>query len=833
MVAAAALLLVGGVRGLGGSEGESRALEDLTTAAQAGCRHDLFHLEPFAQAHRQAVAMMRRMTLAQEIELMHGVGRAAAPSGSIGATEAIPRLGIPAVNQEDGPGGVGDGATGVTQLPAGEALAATFDPVAARCYGSVIGREARAKGINEVYGPTVNIVRLPQWGRSFESLGEDPLLTGIIAAAEVDGIQGAGTMAQVKHYAVYNQETYRNTPRDDAVVSEKALHQIYLRAWGQIVAAGPSSVMCSYANINGVDACQSSALIEDYLDRTLHFQGFVASDYGATHSTVAAAKAGLDQEQPGAKFFGPSLLKAVKHHLVPRATVDRAVDRILTQMYRFRLFTDDARGTLSRDVASRADERVADEVAEESLTVLKNASGLLPLPTTGSSSIAVLGPAGSVEPLSVGGGSATVTAGRVVTPLAALRTALRGRRRVRYRAGIPNTADSRPVPAADLSPAYPAAGNPHRFEARLTAPETGIYELSYTEPDDYSPVSLSIDGRLLAVDPGTPPRHTYTGTVRLVANRTYTLLLSGRASHLRWLMPAQIEAEIASAAATADHSADAIVVVGDGQESEAADRATLELPDDQNQLVDAVAAANPHTVVVIDAGGPVAMPWLSRVEAVVDAWYPGETDGAALTAVLLGKVDPSGHLPMTFPRSLAATPVSSREQFPGTHGRVHYSEGVDLGYRGYETGHLRPLFWFGYGLSYTTFGYSHIRVHATWSRPAPARPTTPAVTVVVTVTNTGRRAGADIAQVYLGQPRAANDPPRQLEGFQRVTLRPRQSRRLTFVLGARRLAYWDTARADWRIPSGTYTVWVGDSSALAQLPLHARVRLTRATKTGP
>ena len=291
--------------------------------ATTRCSAASFALEPLAEARRQAAAMLRRMTLEQEVTLLHGVGNDQAPSGSIGATAAIPSLGIPAVNQQDGPAGLGDGLTGVTQLPAPEALAATFDPTAAACYGQVIGTEARGKGINLVYGPTINIVRVPEWGRAFETLGEDPDLTGAIGSAEVRGIQRTGTMAQVKHYAAYNQEANRLSATNDETVGEKALQEIYLAPWRAVLQAGPSSVMCSYATINGSGACQDKALLDGYLDTTLHFAGFVGSDYQATRSTATAIDAGLDQQQPTSSYFGPALVAAVEDGQVARSTVAR------------------------------------------------------------------------------------------------------------------------------------------------------------------------------------------------------------------------------------------------------------------------------------------------------------------------------------------------------------------------------------------------------------------------------------------------------------------------------------------------------------------------------
>jgi beta-glucosidase len=680
-----------------------------TNPGGTGCTSASFSLEPLARARKQAQEMVKRMTLEQEVSLMHGVGGVTAPSGTVGATAAIPSLGIPALNQQDGPGGVGDGVSGVTQLPAPEDLAAAFDPGAAACYGQVIGYEARGKGVNLVYGPTVNIVRVPQWGRAFESLGEDPYLTGTMASAEVTGVQRTGTMAQVKHYAVYNQETNRGTSDDDAIVDEKTLQEIYLRAWDQILKADPSSVMCSYATINGSSACQDQELIDGYLDQTLHFPGFVGSDYFATHSTAASVNAGLDQEQPWPIHLGSALVAAVKGGQVHRATVDDAVVRILTQMYRFRLFTDDTRGSIDDDVASSANARIANDVAEEGTTLLKNAGETLPLSATRPGRIAVIGPAAQVDPITVGGGSATVTASRPVSPLSGIRSVLGTKGSLTYASGLPAAGDFAAIPPADLSAPYPSVGTPGSLSATLEVPQTGTYELAYAEPDDYVPVTLSIDGTALVVNPGTLPRSTYIATVSLIAGRTYTL--SGPVQKLTWVTPSRITQDIAIAVAAAKRASTVVVVVGDGQESEAADRSTLALPSDQDLLVSAVAAVNKHTIVVLDAGGPVLMPWLGQVSSVLDAWYPGQSDGTALAALLFGAADPSGHLPITFPTSSAADPVSTAAQFPGVNGDVPYSEGVDVGYRWYDAVGITPLFPFGFGLSYTTFRYSDLAVH--------------------------------------------------------------------------------------------------------------------------
>ena len=350
-------------------------------SATTACATSSFSLEPLAQARRQAERMLKRMTLDQEVTLMHGVGQAKAPSGTIGATAAIPALGIPAINQQDGPAGIGDVASGVTQLPAPEALAATFDPAAAACYGQVIGAQARGKGINLVYGPTVNIVRVPQWGRAFESLGEDPTLTGTIGAAEVDGIQRTGTMAQVKHFAVYNQETnrtqrHKTTPWSVRRPSRRSTCGPGPRSSRPTPARSCAPTPPSTAR----GACQDKTLIDGYLDTTLGFSGFVGSDYLATHSTVASVEAGLDQEQPTATYLGSALVAAVEDGQVPRATVDQAAltdpdpDVPVPALHRRR-----QGGPWMTTWPPRPTAEVANDVAEEGTVLLKNAHHALPL----------------------------------------------------------------------------------------------------------------------------------------------------------------------------------------------------------------------------------------------------------------------------------------------------------------------------------------------------------------------------------------------------------------------------------------------------------------------
>ena len=307
--------------------------------------------------------------------------------------------------------------------------------------------------------------------------------------------------------------------------------------------------------------------------------------------------------------------------------------------------------------------------------------------------------------------------------------------------------------------------------------------------------------------------HTYSVAVQLTAGKTYALSISGDSSQLLWGTPSALAPGIAAAVSAAKSASVAVVVVSDDTESEATDRPSLNLPSAQDELISAVAAANPHTVVVVNAGAPVAMPWLQAVGGVLDTWFPGQTSGTSLASVLFGQTDPGGHLPVTFPASLSQVPASTTAQFPGNGSTVQYSEGVDVGYRWYDTKSIAPLYPFGFGLSYTRFAFSQLSV----SRQVTDG--TQDVRVSAVVTNTGHRTGSEVAQLYLGDPAGTGEPPRQLAGFRRVSLAPGASARVSFVLTPQQESWWDDAANGWTQTAGQYQVFVGDSSALADLPL--------------
>jgi beta-glucosidase len=813
------------------------AMAATTASTSASTSTSCPWLNQSLSVHQRVQMLLAQMTLPDKINMVTGAGFS---EPYVFYISAIPSLCIPAIGEEDGPVGVGDGLTGVTQMPAAVSLAATFDPSLAKAYGQVVGSEERGKGAMVNLGPTVNIDRDPRWGRSFEAYTEDPYLNASIATADIEGVQSQDEMAQVKHLAVYNQETNRNTPADDAIVSTRALHEIYLPAfWAATEVAKASSVMCAYSTINGQAACQNQYLMNTTLDQRWGFPGFVTSDYQATHSTVQSADAGLDQEMPAPQYFGSALEAAVQDGQVRVATLNRMVSRILTEMFRFNEFNDPPTGSTSATVTTAAHQAVSTQVAEDGTVLLKNTGGTLPLASTNGGTIAVIGPAASAQPTDTGGGSAYVTSTFNVTPLQGIQAAAGDGTTVQYSQGLPTDTSLSSIPAGDLTPAYSSTGYGGTYTGTLTAPETGTYVLAFQNPGSYTATNLYLNGQEILSNPGTPPVSTYSVGVNLTAGQTYTLQLSGGgpSASLSWATPTDLGPGIADAVAAAKSATTAVVVVSDDTESEAADRASLNLPSAQNELISAVAAANPHTVVVVDAGAPVVMPWLSQVASVVDAWYPGESNGTALANVLFGNVDPSGHLPVTFPTDLSQVPASTTAQFPGEGGQVQYSEGIDVGYRYYDANNETPLFPFGYGLSYTSFRYSDLKiapqqVHNNTSDPGATSckcngQSARQVTVSATVTNTGKVAGSDVAQLYLNDPAAAGEPPRQLKGFQKVTLQPGQSTTVQFTLSGHDLSYWDDTANGWVLPDGRFGVYVGDSSALANLPLQGSFNVTQ------
>jgi beta-glucosidase len=647
---------------------------------------------PPKDPYARAAALVARMTLNEEILEAHSI----MDSTHLRFARGIPRLGIPNFEYTNGPAGVdsgriGSGSEHATALPAPISLASTFDTALANQYGVTAGAEAADWAYSLLEGPDLNIARMPLGGRTFEAFGEDPFLTGQIAASETLGIQTQNVIANPKHYAVNEQETNRKTINE--VMDERTLREIYLPAFQAAIQQGQAgSVMCAYPHLNGTFNCQDAHVLTQVLKQEWGFKGFVMNDLGATHSTVADANAGHDFESITDNFFDSGLKAAVRSHAVSKARLDDMITRRLGAWIASGSFDHP---NTRRTIPAQQDGAVARSIAEQGMVLLKNTGGTLPLSTTAGHRVALIGPY-ATRAMTGGTGSSHVNPIYTVSPQAGM-------------------------------------------QSRLGS------------------------GATVTVNDGSS----------------------------------------VSAATAAARAADVAIVMVGTTDGEGHDRTSLSLPSGQDALVSAVAGANPHTVVVLKSGSAVLMPWLSQVPAVLEAWYPGEEDGNAVADVLVGNANPSGRLPLTFPARASDMPANTTAQWPGTGGRAIYSEGLQVGYRHYDQAGLTPLFPFGFGLSYTTFSYANLVV-------APGAAHT--ATVAFDVTNTGSRAGAELAQVYVGFPTAAGEPPRQLKGFQKVRLGPGQTGHVQVQLPASAVSRWDTAASAWTVTPGAYTIEVGGSS---------------------
>ena len=820
-------------------------------------------MDPGRPAAERADLLVREMTLDEKVSMLHAVS----DSAHARETLPIPGLCIPALRLSNGSSGVGAGGPvqpQATALPAPLGLAASFDPAVAFRYGAVMGRETRSIGRNLQEGPDINLARVPLNGRTFEAYGEDPHLAGEIAAGTVRGIQSEGTIGEPKHYLANNQEIDRN--KVDERIDERTLREIYLPAFEAAVKqGGAGAVMCAKNKINGSYACEHDELLQGVLKDEWGFRGFVVSDFSSCHDTIRCAFGGLDFELPSGARYGVRLKAAVEADQVPGAVLDDHVHRVLETMLRFGLFERQP-GTRPIDAArGGADSRAA---AEAGTVLLKNDRGVLPLDTQRDRSIALIGP-GSHTAVAIGGGSTGVAPLYTVSPLQAITRRVGSRATINAAHGM-GPVDLGPQPALPANTVQPKGGGPGdrgwtaryydnttwsgdpvltrtdqwvdmdpsggipapglgpdrwsiRWTATFTAPADGDYTFHLT---NRARAKLFLDGSTVIDNGGGFPGVTKSATVHLTAGQPHTIRVdwakAGGAAmiELAWKPPANAPNVEIEEAAEAARKSDVAVVFVANKDTEGIDRPDLSLPGHQDALVQAVAAANPRTIVVLNTGSPVTMPWLDDVAGVLEMWYPGEEAGNAAASVLFGDTNPSGKLPITFPKRLADTPTSTPEQYPGVGGTAVYSEGLNVGYRHYDNRGVEPLFPFGYGLSYTRFRLDDLKVSV-----QPAGP----VTATVEVTNTGDRRGGEVVQVYVGGADGPAGPPRRLEGFAKVALDPGERRKVTVDLGPRAFARWDSDRDDWVQPVGSYTVYTGTSSR--DLPLRAQVRRAEAVVT--
>lgn len=798
-----------------------------------------------SEINRQVDSMIAKLTLKQKIELL-GVRHA--------FLHAMPNIALPALKLSDASMGVRMWGPSIAYA-AGIGLAASWDVHLAREIGVAQGRDARARGVNILLGPGVNIYRMPMDGRNFEFLGEDPYLAGQLAAEYILGVQSQDVVAMVKHFVANNLEYDRHN--ENSIIDERTLREIYLPAFEAAVKEGDvGSVMDSYNLVNGEHSTQNKFLNVEVLRKEWGFRGILMSDYDATYNGVAAANAGLDLETPARHMTAKILIPAIKSGKVSVATINEKVRQILYIAVKFGFINHD-QTNLHIPLYSRRSLAVALQSARESMVLLKNDDDLLPLDMDHVYSVAVIGP-DAYPAVASAGGSAHVTAIDPVSFMTGLSDAYSPGTKVYWNRGVKDMSTIFETSRFSTDREGTHVGLKREEFADDTfsgspLSEQTVYFLNHWSSDQGSPFSPAkrayrYRGYYIPKNPGlerfivaASGRDTYRFYVngKLVLNQTRheeqiphyvdINLPAGKPVSVRFdyspatdqiraglgvLPPSQmLEPNVRKVAAMANV---VVLCVGFNPETEGEghDR-TYELPPGQVALIKAVVAANPRTIVVVTSGGSVATRgWLNRVPVVLETWYGGSEAGRALAEVLAGKVDPSGKLPITWWKEVQDNPAyHNYYEAPGTH-NVTYREGIFLGYRAYgQPGQLAPLFPFGYGLSYTRFAFSHLTV-----TPGQVSPNG-LIHIRFKIRNVGGRAGAEVAEVYVGDPSATVPmPQKQLKGFERVMLQTGESKEVSVTLNRRSLAYWSVKLNRWHVNRGKFVVYVGDSSE--HLPLH-------------
>jgi beta-glucosidase len=703
-------------------------------------------LNPALGAGERATLALKAMTQQEKLNLVMSHfgsdinGKKKHPDAlpwSAAYVPGTPRLGLPAMFETDAGLGVATQATSTprerTSLPSGIATAATWNRQLAYAGGAMIGAEARSSGFNVMLAGGVNLMREPRNGRNFEYAGEDPLLAGTMVAEQVKGIQSNHIISTLKHFAVNDQETGRNSL--DARIDDASNRMSDLLAMQLVLEqANPGSVMCSYNRLNGAYACENDYLLNQVLKKDWGFKGYVMSDWGATHSTVEAANAGLDQQSgwefDKSQYFGGALEEAVTDGHVAQARLDDMARRILWAMFDKGLVEHPVapNGAIDFDahaLVSRAD-------AEEGIVLLKNTGSLLPI-KAGAKRIAIIGGHADVGVLA-GGGSSLV---------------------------------------------YPIGGN----AVPNNGPKSWPGPVMFHPSSPMKAIQARAPGATVTYDDGTDP------------------------------------AKAAQAAA----GADVVLLFATHWVGESVDAVSMALPDGQEALIAAVAKANPHTVVVLENSGPVTMPWLPQTAAVLESWYPGTRGGEAIARVLFGEVNPSGRLPATFPVSesqlprpkLDGDPTIERERFA-----VNYHEGAAVGYKWFDLKRIKPLFPFGYGLSYTQFSYSGLAASQKDGK----------LQLRFKVTNTGKVAGKDVPQLYVSPLSAKWEAPKRLAGWNKVELAPGESKEVSVTVDPRLLAMFDSRSKSWRVAKGGYKVTLAPNAGeVASSPASVTVQLPAST----
>ena len=817
----------------------------LSAWSQTSSPNSLLNDDSSSKIDARAEQLLKQLTLEEKIDLVGGVDDF--------YIREIPHIGLPRLKMADGPFGVRN--YGPSTTFGGIGLAATWDTDLIQRMGVVIGQDARARGVHFMLGPGVNIYRAPMCGRNFEYFGEDPFLASRTAVAYIKGMQSQGVSATIKHFMGNNQEYDRN--HENSVIDERTMREIYLPTFEAAVKeAHVGAIMDSYNLTNGQHMTQNSSLNTEVVKKEWGFDGIVMSDWDSTYDGVAAANGGLDLEMPSGKFMDRAvLLPAIKSGQVSVATIDDKVRRILRTAIRFG-WLDRKQDDPSISLFNQPGRQTALEAARSGMVLLKNDGNLLPLDKTKIKSIAVIGPDAYPAQV-VGGGSAGVQPFTATSYLEGLAGYLGNSATVYYDRGIPSLDDMADATAFTGDQEGKQKGLSGEFFNNATLSGEPVArridehihaDRSFGDNVNQNEVSARWSGYFTPVTPGEHLIFVQgpgeEGGYRLYLDGKVVIdnweRVNARVSELHLPLgagPHQIRFEyfvhyswggprvklgivrpemmVSARAKTLASRADAVLLaVGfdADSEGEGGDR-TFQLPPVQDDLINQITERNKNSIVVVTSGGAVDMTtWIDHIPAVFEGWYAGQEGGTALAQLLFGDYSPSGKLPISFERRWEDSAVHNTYYPEDSGKKVSYKEGVFVGYRHLDSSGIKPLFPFGYGLSYTSFAYKKLSI--TPARAAADEP----VTVSLDVTNTGTRTGSDVVEVYVGElhPKITR-PPKELKGFTKLQLSPGETRRVSLVLDHRAFSYFDSDKHAWTTDAGEFNIYVGHSDAQIEL----------------
>ena len=794
-------------------------------------------------------SLISELTLEEKVSILSG--------STAWHTTGVPRLNIPRVKMTDGPiGARGDSVSGATSacFPSASCLSSSWDKENVEDVARAIGVEAKSKDADVLLGPTINLHRHPLGGRHFECYSEDPILTGELASSYVKGVQSVGVSACLKHFIGNDTEYQRHFVSSN--IDERTLRELYLLPFEMGVKAGSLSVMSAYNQLNNIYCSSHADILNKILKEEWNFPGYVVSDWGAAQDTIGNANGGLDCEMPGpARSWGENLVKAVNDGKVLEEVVDDKVRRILrVAEFTGRLDKPEEKPEESNNL--REDQALIRKAGSEGMVLLKN-NKVLPLQKEKIKKLAVIGP-NALKGQYLGGGSASLNPHYVVHPLEGIKAALDENVEVSYAKGCHTHKFLPAIPeslftenegfSVDFYDGQEFKGSPietkilkgNKFWAMggfgldivaqskrpsLSVRFSGTLKPEFSGEFDFEifsigPSRLLVDDEVL-IDNWTSqePGETFfamgsapkRGKIEFKEGKTYSLVIEykweGRFPAVQIGMQAPDQHDLMEEATSLAKEADAVIlIVGTNSdwETEGNDRVSLDLPSNQDELIEKVCNLNKNTIVVLNTGSPCEMPWVDKANSILQCWFPGQEFGNSLSDILFGEVNPSGKLPTTFPKNLSDTPAYST--YPGKDLQMDYEEGLFIGYRWYDREEIEPLFAFGHGLSYTTFDYSNLRA-------VPPKGTSSVAAFELDITNSGDVFGKEIVQGYVKVSESKIDRPiKELKKFEKVSLKPGESKRITFELTERDLSFWSETNQSWQVEPAEYIFEVGASA---------------------